>query len=261
MTATILWAAIATMAAAPTEPDPLFALGGDPAQGVLVNLSAGVRPFDPPDPARPTVVFVHGTNVLPRTTRFLMAQRFAEAVARREGARVNVLAWDWNAATVVSPRARVNWENDVQQGRSLAAALWRHALPPERTHLIGHSSGSIVVASAARTLLDGHGRAIYRLTFLDPASAYHAVLFDRLAAGSASGQVENYWAEGPGAYGRAAGRANVWDYRVDVDAPVVGAVFPPRSGHWNVVRWYLATVDDRSYPLGYNSSATALPAR
>lgn len=257
MAAMVMLVVATTTAAGPRDPGPLFGFGGNPARGVLVNVSPRARRCDPPDPARPTVVFVHGFNPVPRGTHFTMAERLAEAVARRGGPVVNVLAWDWNAATVVSLRMRTNQENDVGQGRVLAAALWAAGLPPERTHLIGQSSGAIVAASAARALRDGCGRAVAQVTLLDPATHYHDVVFDRLAVGSSSPRVENYWADGPGGYGADARRAGVRDHRVDVAAPCLGAVFPPRSAHWNVVRWYLATVEDRSCPVGYNASATA----
>jgi pimeloyl-ACP methyl ester carboxylesterase len=250
MTATILLVASAAVQAGPGDRALLHGVGGNPARGVLVNLSPAW------DPSRPSVVFIHGFNPAPRTTHFTMAQRLAEAVARRGGPGVNVLAWDWNAATVVSLRVRVNQENGIVQGRLLAAALGSAEVDPSRTHLIGQSSGAIVAASAARALLEAHGRPVAQVTLLDPAAHYHDVVFDRLAVGSASPRVENYWADGPGAYGRHTGRPGVRDHRVDVAAPRLGAVYMPRSAHWNVVRWYLATVEDRASPVGYNASVT-----
>jgi len=256
MTASFVLVAAALSAVGLGGRPSFIAIGGDPAQGVLVNLSPWAQRSAPPDPSRPTVVFIHGFNPIPRATHYTMAERLAEAIARRGTAPVNVLAWNWNAATVVSLRMRANQENDVGQGRLLAAALLAAGLPPERTHLIGQSSGAIVAASAARTLLDGYGRPAAQVTLLDPATSYHDLVFGRLAVGTASPRVENYWADGPGAFGREVPHAGVRNHRVDVAAPHLGAVYLPRSAHWNVVHWYLATVEDKAYPLGYNGSVT-----
>lgn len=254
MTAPLLLIAALTVSAGARDRSPLFRLGGDPSPGLLVNLSAGARVFDPPDPSRPSVVFVHGFNPTPRTVHFTMGARVAESVARRGGPPRNVLAWNWNAATFVSLSLRENIENNVGQGRRLAFALRAFGLSPARTHLIGHSSGSIVVASAARALLADLGQPVAQLTFLDPAVHYHEVVFGRLAAGAASPRVENYWAPGPGAFGRAVPYGGVRNYRVDDAASHLGALYFPRSAHWNVFRWYLATIEDRACPTGFGAS-------
>lgn len=255
MTATLLLVAAVIASAGPRDRPQFFRLGGDPGPGILVNLSAA-RPFDSPDPARPTVVFVHGFNPTPRAVHFTMGERLAESFARRGGPQPNVLAWNWNAATFVGLSLRENIESNVGQGRRLASAIRAHGLSPSRTHLIGHSSGSIVVASAARALRTDLGQPVAQLTFLDPAFHYHEVVFGRLAAGTASPRVENYWAPGPGAFGREVLFAGVRNYRVDAAASHLGAVYFPRSAHWNVVRWYLATVEDRACPSGYNAGVT-----
>ncbi len=118
----VLIAAVAAVSGSNERPS-LVQLGGDPARGILINLTPGFRPFDPPDPARPTVVFIHGINPLPHTVHFTMAERLAEALARRVGATFNVLGWDWNAASFVSLHPKVNDENAVEQGHALGATL------------------------------------------------------------------------------------------------------------------------------------------
>jgi hypothetical protein len=173
---------------------------------------------------------------------------------------VNVLEWGWNAASVVSLRMRVNQENNVGQGLRLAAALRVARVAPGRTHLIGQSSGAIVAAAAARALHDA-GAPVAQVTLLDAATHYHDVVFDRLAVGAASPRVENYWTDGPGGYGRHAPRPGVWNRRVDLASTPLGALYMPRSAHWDLFRWYLATVEDRAAVVGYNVSATAAVER
>jgi pimeloyl-ACP methyl ester carboxylesterase len=250
---------IVAVAAAWGERPALVRLGGDPAPGLLVNVSTGARPFDPPSPQRPSVVFIHGVNPLPRLARFTIAERLAEAHASRSGPPVNVLAWDWNAATLPGLRVRDNQASHVEQGRRLAAALAAAGLAPESTHLIGHSSGAIVAASAARAVRDGGGRAVARVTLLDPAVLYHDLVFDRLAVGDASPHVENVWADGPGGFGRHVDRRGVVNRRTPIDAPPSGAVVLTRSAHWRLVHWYLDAVSDPRSPSGFSVGAS--PAR
>ncbi len=258
MTASVLLlAAVTSVAGARDRPQRVLRFGGDPAPGLLVNHSSGARPFDPPDPGRPTVVFVHGFNPVPRAVHFTMAQGVAEAIRRRGGPPLNVLAWDWNAATFVGLDPRANAENTVGQGLRLAAALRAGGLAPERIHLIGHSSGAIVAASAAQSLRAGTGRPVAQLTLLEPASFYHSIVFERLAAGSSARKVDHYWAPGPSGFSREVGHPGVFNYRVEIPSPVLAAVHPMRSGHIHVVRWYLTTVEDRSCPVGYNASVFA----
>lgn len=232
----------------------LIVKGGDPARGLLVNHSLGRRPFDPPNPALPTIVFVHGINPTPRLVHFTMAERVAESLARRGAPPCNVLGWDWNAATVESLRASPNTEAAVRQGPMLAGTLWAAGVDPARTHLIGHSSGGLVATSAARVFARGLGRPVAHLTLLEPAAFYHSILFERLEAGSLAPVVENYWSPGPSAYGREVRSPGVWNVRIDGPASYVGVVNPLRSDHLYVVRWYLETIERPGHPWGFNRS-------
>ena len=238
----------------------LLRAGGSPARGLLVNRSPGRRPFDPPDPSLPTLVFVHGINPLPHLVHFTMAERLADALVRRGGPRCNVLAWDWNAATVESLRASTNSEAAVRQGLPLASALWATGIDPARIHLIGHSSGGMVAASAARVLARGFGRPVAQLTLLEPASFHHAILFERLEAGSLAPIVENYWAPGPSAYGREVLLPGVCSYRVDGPASYAGVLCPLRSDHLYIVQWYFETVEHPGLMAGFNRSRLLEPA-
>lgn len=232
----------------------LLQFGGDTTRGALVNLSAGARPFDPPDPGRPTVVFIHGMNLAPRLVHFTMAQRLAEAIASRGGPPLNVFDWNWNGATFVGLTSDANESSAVEQGRILAATLWHAGIPPGWTHLVGHSSGSIVAASAARTLAQSSGQPIAQLTLLDAANFYHQLVFDVLAAGASARLVENHWAPGPSGYGGPVARPFVWNTRVDGPTPYLGTFHPFRSSHFHVVEWYVATAGNPSYPGGFNTS-------
>jgi len=254
MTAPLLLLAAALSAAGPVTRPALFRAGSDPAPGLLVNVSPGARPFDPPDPSRPSVVFVHGFNPVPRLVHFRMAEELAAALARRGGPPRNVLSWDWNAVTYVSASLRTNFDNAVDQGERLSSALRARGLAPASTHLIGQSAGSMVAASAARCLLRDQGQAVAQLTLLDPAAHYHHVVFGRLAAGTASPRVENYWAPGPSGFGREVGCAGVRNFRIEGRTAYLGAIYPPRSSHWDVVHWYFATVEDRACPVGFNAT-------
>jgi pimeloyl-ACP methyl ester carboxylesterase len=221
---------------------------------VLVNLSHQARPSDPPVAGRPTVVFIHGFNPLPGALHFTMSEQVAGALVRRVGPGFNVFGWNWNAASFVSLDPRANGESALAQGRALAAALLQAGASPARTHLIGHSSGTIVAASAARTLAFGYGRPVAQLTLLEPAAGYHPLVFERLAAGALAQRVENYWSPGASGYGRAVAAPGVVNLRVDGPRSYLGVVSPRRSGHMNIVRWYIATIDNPLHPAGFNQS-------
>ena len=233
---------------------PLILRGGNPARGLLVNLTPGARPFDVPDLTLPNVVFVHGFNPLPHVVHFGMAQRVAESLARRGGPRVNVLAWDWNAATFESLHPGVNSEAAVHQGHALAHALWRAGVDPARTHLIGHSAGGMVATSAAWVFARRMGRPAAQLTLLDPAAYYHSVVFEWLQAGTLCPVVENYWLPGPSAYGQESAMPGVRNYKIIGPAPYSGVICPLRSDHIFIVRWYLGTIENPGWPAGFNNS-------
>jgi pimeloyl-ACP methyl ester carboxylesterase len=231
---------------------PLILRGGDPARGILVNCTPGARPFDPPDPDRPTVVFVHGFNPVPRVVHFAMAERVAESLLRRGGQPYNVLGWDWNSATFESLRPAINSQSAVHQGCALARALWCAGVDPASTHLIGHSAGCIVATSAAHFFARRLGRPAARLTLLEPAAYYHSIIFQQLEAGSLCPIVENFWSPGPSAYGKEARWPGVWNYRVDGPASYLGVILPLQSDHLFIVRWYLKTIERPDCPSGFN---------
>ncbi|WP_435016946.1 alpha/beta fold hydrolase [Tundrisphaera sp. TA3] len=253
--AMVMVALVSTIAGPGLRRGPLLVGGSDPARGVLVNHNPGVPPFAPPDPSRPTVVFIHGFNPMPRTVHFTMAERLADGLNRRGlSNQVNLLAWDWNAATFDSLSVRSNVEDAVGQGHLLAAALIRAGVAPSRTHLIGHSAGGLVATSAAWDFATLYGQHAAQLTLLEPAAFYHDVIFGRLSAGSLASRVENYWSPGPSAFGREVAQAGVQNHRVAGPTPFVGVVCPLRSNHLSLVRWYADSIADPNQPAGFNAS-------
>lgn len=245
--------AVLTIGGHGPRPTTVLRGGADPARGVLINRTPGSRPFDPFDLGRATIVLVPGFNPAPRIVHFEMAQRLAESLARR-GAGCNVAEWDWNAATFDHWSPRANTRDAVGQGHRLAVALARAGIDPDRTHLIGHSAGGIVATSAAHTFARSWGRPVAQLTLLEPAIYYHALVFHELQAGTLAPLVENYYTDSPSAFGREVHLPGVRDYHVDGRAGLVGVLRPTRSDHLGLFQWYLATVENRAVPAGFNTS-------
>jgi hypothetical protein len=196
-------------------------------------------------------------NLVPRTSHLPMAQRLGEAVARRGGPRLNVLGWDWNADTFVGLNPRANHEHAVEHGRRLSRALLYQGLAPARMHLIGQSSGAIVVASAARALHEATGERVAQATLLDPATLYHDLVFRRLAVGSCCMTVDHYWAPGPTGLSRRVVTPGIHDRRIEVPGTWRGIVAPHQSAHMNVARWYIETVAQPARTDGFNASIFA----
>ena len=254
MTSAIMVCLTSVMLVGGAGPRPvLLKWGSDPGRGLLVNRTLGTRPFDPPDPGRATLVFVQGFNPAPRIVHFEMATRFAESLARR-GTVCNVLEWDWNAATFDSWSPRTNSNKSVEQGRMLADALARSGVDPARIHLVGHSAGGMVVASAAQVFAIHWRRPVAQLTLLDPATYYHAVIFRQLRAGSLAPLVENYWTASPSAYGNEVRLPGVRDYHVTGHSYYYGVVRPLRSDHVSIVTWYLTTIENPTTGTGFNTN-------
>jgi pimeloyl-ACP methyl ester carboxylesterase len=255
----VLLTVAATLVAGDRE-GPLICAGGDPARGLLVNRTPGFRPFDPPDPSRLTVVFVHGLNPLPRVVHFGMTELLAESLDRRGGLAFNVMDWDWNAATFESLRTSANSEAAIRQGQALAWSLWNAGLDPGRIHLIGHSAGGIVATSAAEVFARQLGRPAAQLTLLEPAAYYHSYIFDRMAEGLPCPIVENYWSPGPSAYGKEVALPGVRNFRIDGPGSFAGVICPLRSDHLSIVRWYLRTIEHPETRTGFNTSRLLIEA-
>jgi hypothetical protein len=232
----------ATLVVAPGDDVRLFELGRDRSPGVLLNLTAGARPCDPIDPSRPTVVVTHGLNPMAPAFRFAMAERYAEAIGARYGRSINVLSWDWNGVTMRSLRPSRNDADALEQGWALGAALLRLGVDPARVHLIGQSSGCLVVTAAARILADARGRQVARLTLLDPAGGHHRWIFGRLGANSAAAVVEHYWAPGLSGFGKPAPYPGVRDQAVPGPRGARGLLRPFHTDHLHTVRWHIGRI-------------------
>lgn len=219
-------------------PGSVLEWGGDPSRGCLVNRTVGADPRAPVDPSRPTVVVVHGVNPMHPFVHFTLAERYGESIGRRLGEAVNVLGWEWNAATLPSLRPWVNDRHAVEQGRRLAVALGSAGVDPTSLHLIGHSTGCVVAASASREFA-GRGVRVGRLTLLDPVVTQHRLIFQELGAATTASSLEHHWAAGPSGFGRPAPYLGVSNRRFDGPGGLRGLLRPSRLDHLNVVRWHL----------------------
>ncbi len=215
--------------------DPsIVALGRDRSRGCLVEYYPGVR-------GGPVVVITHGFNPFPRVVRFSFMQSYANCIHARCGPHVRILGWDWNRATLAGLRTCRNQLNCRGQGECLARALLQEGINPARTHLIGHSMGSIVVSSAARCLANQRC-PVQRVTLLDPVWIYHPMIFDCLDVTSAACTVDHYWTPRPTGLGADSCRPDVADYCVRRRNTIGGRVNLLRSNHVYVLPWYLDTI-------------------
>lgn len=234
---------VAIVCARPTTtvfagPARLTAVGWHHARGELVNLTAGADRSSPPAPGRPTVVVAHGLNPFHPLLHFTVAERYAEAINARYRGGVNILGWDWNAATMQGLSAETNARAAIGQGQRLAGALWASGVDPADMHLVGQSTGCVVATAAARALTNA-GRPPGRLTLIDPAVAEHGILFQELAAATAAAHVEHAWMPGPTGAGRSAAPAVVHETRLQPKSGVLGFVLPRRADHFRAVRWHI----------------------
>jgi predicted esterase len=246
---------IALLAAAQNPSDRIAEFRYVPAAGILANRTIGFPPSAAPDPARPTLVFVHGASPAAPVIHFTMAARLAEAVHRRHGTAFNVLAWEWNTQTLVSPLPSANLENAVDHGHRLADALQRAGVDPSRLHLIGQSSGCIVAAAAARSLAN-HGPPPAQLTLIEPAAFMHPLILRQLAAATAAHRVENYFVVSRSAFGAPA--PGVQNFQIHLSNPtgILGYARPLQMDHLNAVRWYIDSVEhpDSRGSAGFQNS-------
>ena len=198
-----------------TDRGDIVQLGGDPAPGILYNATPGARPFDPPDAARPTLVIVHGINLVPRASHLPMAQRLGEAVARRGPAAERAgLGLERRHPGRAEPACESRARGDPRAAArsSLARSGPRARTPaPDRPELWGNRGG--LGRSGTR---ETTGESVAQVTLLDPAVGYHDLVFRRLGVGSCCGRVDHYWAPGPAGLSRQVNEAGVHDQRVKV---------------------------------------------
>ena len=225
--------------------------GGNGRMGVLLNYSCNAHPCDPIDPSKPTIVFTHGWNPLPKCIHTTFASASAQTLKCRCGDSYNLLSWDWNGVRV-SPFNDEPLRVGKQQGRMMAAALRSRGVDPGRTHIIGHSLGTIAAAQAAVCLQDLGCTA--QITLLDPPETYHEQIFHELAPTCHAHVVENYWSPGVSGYGAHANVAGVQNFIVRGTTPIVGIVDLSLSNHVYVMRWYYETIRCPSMRCGFQNS-------
>ncbi|WP_422924223.1 hypothetical protein [Singulisphaera sp. PoT] len=212
--------------------------GGDHAPGILVNYTAGARPFDPINPSLPTVAVTHGLNPYHPVLHFAMAERYAESIGRKYGAGVNVVGWDWNAATMPSVRPSVIRQNAIAQGHAFGNALLNAGVDPASVHLVGQSSGCLTIAAAARFLLQHTGRRVGRISVLDPSIAEHPLLFDELDVVSTTNYLEHIWVPGASGFSCQVDRPGVNNLCVPGPRGVRGLFNPLHLDHLYAIGWH-----------------------
>lgn len=231
-------AAVALYGADPDEVK-IAEYGADEARGLLVNRTIGARPFDPPDISRPTVVVVHGLNPFHPVLHFAMDVRYGESIGARYGNSVNVLGWDWNAATGLGVTSKCTDKRSVAQGMMLADAVDAAGLDLSKLQLIGQSSGCIVVAAAARRLADRRGVPVQQVTLIDPVIREHPLIFQTFEVGSSAVLVEHFWVDSPSGFGRPAPYPNIRNISVPGVRRWHGLYRPLHTDHLNTVRWHI----------------------
>lgn len=216
----------------------LIAKGRDEATGILVNSTVGAGPFDPIDPARWTVAVVHGLNPYHPRLHFTIADKYAESIGRRYGPSVNVVGWDWNAATMPSYRATIIRQNAAAQGQALGMALYQSGVQPSSLHLVGHSSGCITAICAARVLMERTGQRVARITLLDPSVPEHHLIFEELGVVSLTQSLEHVWVPGLSGFSRPVYQPGVTNLCVPGPRGALGLLTPLHLDHFYAVGWH-----------------------
>jgi len=235
---------------------PVLQRGGNGRMGVLLNYSCGAHWCDPIDPNKPTIVFTHGWNPLPKRIHVTFGQAASQSLRCRYGDACNLLSWDWSAVRV-SPFRGQPVRIGRCQGRKMAIALRVRGVDPVHTQLIAHSLGTVVAAQAACCLSDLGPFA--QLTLLDPPENMHDEIFRHLAAPSHARVVENYWAPGISGFGAQVNQAGVRNYIVRGTTPWRGMVDLSISNHMYVMRWYYQTIGCPKMPYGFQQSVLMNP--
>ena len=202
------------------------------------------------DPNKLTIVVTHGWNPLPNRLRLTTPHAFAQAICQRCGDRVNVFSFDWNAESFISLSGKINSRNAMCKGRQLAHELRSMGVRPERTWLIGHSLGALLMSSAAAEL--GKCQPIARLTLLDAVRVQHDTIFRDLNVRQSARCVENYWAALPSGVGKYCRFHGVYNCMVRGKSPIRGAINPARGNHAFVVEWYYSTIRNSRVQDGFN---------
>jgi len=222
------------------------------AEATLLNLSADAQtPEERFDPARPTVVIVHGLNVLPGLLRYVYMQQYAAGMAARLGADVNIAVFQYDSQSMVSLDPQTNIANALILGQRLGDELIERGLTDTQSvQMIGYSLGAFTVTAAARQM-----GGVGQITLLDTWVGDVMLLVHEHDLPAAADQVENYWSDAPGGLGGPVTADNIFNYRVDqrqFPLPVAAAV--PFWAHLAIVFWYQDTILDEQSPVGFGRS-------
>ena len=230
---------------------------GDIAAGstgrAFLRINRG-EPFEGFDPNRPTIVLAHGWQPFPAVSYGdtpTLFNELSDGFRARLGASVNIVEFHWEAA--YTPIFFIAGVTAEVTGPRLAAEV-AAVLPPaygHPIHLIGHSHGTVVNATALDSL-KATGIQVTQVTMLDApsrfgreesdqAGGYGAEFFNPIYDRSNVPYVDNHFGTGVLAFG----------------APIPGAYnLPyPAANHFNIARHYID-----QFTSGAVTSVTQFPS-
>ncbi len=227
--------------AQPRRLSPLVGVPGEVVSGWrLTNYSAGAKASSPIDPQYPTVVITHGFNILPDRMTLTTPHAYAMKIRQLAGREVNVLGFQWNSSGQGSYDE--NTWNSVRAGQTLGAELIRRGVVPDDTVLIGHSMGSVVIASACQFMYSQTGgKRTRKLLMIDAPKRRLPVIVNELGAPRCAKYVENCWAGRISGFGAPIDHPSVWNIqapyrrRVPLNAHPLN---PGRNNHVDIIIWY-----------------------
>jgi len=223
-----------------------------PQPTALLNLSADATdPDEPFDPDRPTVVIVHGLNVLPCLVRYAYLDDMAAAIAARVGTAVNIAALDYNSDSFVSLLPGPNPSHTAEVGHRLGQELVaRGVTDGEHVQMIGHSLGAFAVATAAAEL-----GGVAQITLIEAAWFHQPRLLCEYGLIEVADEVEHYWSNAFGGFGLPLADPKAFNHLVRAqDLPVAPEPGLLHWAHFTMVLWYLETVDDLDATVGFARS-------
>jgi len=224
-----------------------------PQPTALLNLSADAADADEPfDPERPTVVIVHGLNVVPCLLRYGYLDDMAGAITARVGAAVNIAALDYNTDSIVSLLPGPNPWHTAEIGRQLGRELVaRGVTDGERVQMIGHSLGAFAVATAAAEL-----GGVAQITLIEAAWFHQPRLLCEYGLMEVADEVEHYWSNAFGGFGVPIDDPKAFNHLVRAqDLPVAPELGLLHWAHFTTVLWYLETMIDLDAKVGFARSA------
>ena len=215
---------------------PVVAVRGTAPRGCrLINMSHA----SDVDPSLPTYVITHGWNPLPNRVRLTTPEAYAAKIRSRCKGKANVLAYQWDSRGQGSPKANV--ANAICAGKFLGRELIRLGVDPRRLHMIGHSMGSIVIASASNYIYAETGACTQCLTLIDGPVRKLSMILRNLDSTTCARRIINIWAVGLSGLGAPIDNPRIENIR----APTRRShrrcrhwLDPARNNHVDVLLWY-----------------------